>query len=153
MEGQQLLDENPLRVNGLIFCDLDNLKYINDTYGHSTGDRYLQTMADLLRTMARGRAPFRYASPATSSRCSSMGISAAKGVEQKIRDGYEETPRHDPSGRQGGAGQRLHRFWPLPRGNRESMEELLKRADRAMYRIKRGEKNGIAVYGKSDEIE
>ena len=33
----------------------------------------------------------------------------------------------------------------------ESMEDLINRADRAMYRVKRTEKNGIAIYDKSDE--
>ena len=33
----------------------------------------------------------------------------------------------------------------------ESMKDLINRADRAMYRVKRTEKNGIAIYDKSDE--
>ena len=31
------------------------------------------------------------------------------------------------------------------------MKELINRADRAMYRVKRTEKNGIAIYDKTDE--
>ena len=33
----------------------------------------------------------------------------------------------------------------------ESMKDLINRADRAMYGVKRTEKNGIAIYDKSDE--
>jgi len=33
----------------------------------------------------------------------------------------------------------------------ERMDDLINRADRAMYRVKHGNKNGIAVYDKSDE--
>ena len=39
-------------VNALVFCDLDNLKYINDNFGHEMGDRYLKAMADMLADMA-----------------------------------------------------------------------------------------------------
>ena len=32
-EGQKILDGNRSRVNALVFCDLDNLKFVNDNYG------------------------------------------------------------------------------------------------------------------------
>lgn len=36
------------------FVDFDNFKYINDTYGHDTGDLFLQTAADALSRNLRG---------------------------------------------------------------------------------------------------
>ena len=36
----------------LIFADLDNLKYINDQYGHNEGDKYILCAADFLRTIS-----------------------------------------------------------------------------------------------------
>lgn len=35
---------------GLIMCDLDGLKLVNDTLGHSTGDYYLKIVADALKS-------------------------------------------------------------------------------------------------------
>ena len=36
----------------LIFADLDNLKFINDQYGHNEGDRYILCAADFLRSIS-----------------------------------------------------------------------------------------------------
>ncbi|HWL11757.1 MAG TPA: sensor domain-containing diguanylate cyclase [Ureibacillus sp.] len=39
---------------GVIICDLDRLKYINDHYGHQTGDRIIIEAANLLTNCANG---------------------------------------------------------------------------------------------------
>ncbi|HMM21734.1 MAG TPA: PAS domain S-box protein [Selenomonadales bacterium] len=41
--------DGALQPAGLIICDLDGLKYVNDTLGHDAGDNLLATAADILR--------------------------------------------------------------------------------------------------------
>ncbi len=41
------------RALGLLFIDVDRFKTVNDTYGHATGDRVLQTIGDALRAATR----------------------------------------------------------------------------------------------------
>lgn len=46
----ELFDENPsqLKVAALVMLDLDNLKFVNDTYGHDYGDKYIREAANSL---------------------------------------------------------------------------------------------------------
>lgn len=43
------LNEDALGVTAFIMVDLDNLKYVNDTYGHDFGDDYIRTAATALK--------------------------------------------------------------------------------------------------------
>ena len=45
-----------LKQAAMVLLDLDNLKYINDTYGHDYGDEYIRSMADVLSSFAEERA-------------------------------------------------------------------------------------------------
>lgn len=47
----QLLEKRRGKTAAMVVWDLDNLKYVNDTYGHETGDRYIRLFADCLRTL------------------------------------------------------------------------------------------------------
>ena len=50
----QLLQEGSrLTLGAMIMWDLDNLKYVNDTYGHDYGDQYIQRAAVVFGGLAR----------------------------------------------------------------------------------------------------
>lgn len=51
-ETERLLKEKgqELETAGLLMLDLDNLKYVNDTYGHEAGDRYIKEAAKLFQS-------------------------------------------------------------------------------------------------------
>lgn len=50
MRRMEYLSINP---TGLIICDVDNLKVVNDTYGHDRGDELLKEVARVLRQSMR----------------------------------------------------------------------------------------------------
>ncbi|MEG1943649.1 MAG: diguanylate cyclase, partial [Angelakisella sp.] len=48
----KLFDEpEALKVSALLMLDLDNLKYINDSYGHDCGDGYLRAAANAMKKL------------------------------------------------------------------------------------------------------
>ena len=47
--GDLFRDKSSLRTTAFIMIDLDNLKYVNDTYGHDFGDDYIKTAAATLK--------------------------------------------------------------------------------------------------------
>ncbi len=49
---EALLNSGKLSCAALVMWDLDNLKYVNDTYGHEMGDRYIRLFADQLKQLS-----------------------------------------------------------------------------------------------------
>ena len=52
-EAVRLLGQGDLGTAAVIMWDLDNLKYINDTYGHDEGDHYIAMFARSLRRLEK----------------------------------------------------------------------------------------------------
>lgn len=48
---EQILSEPINGVGAMVMWDLDNLKYINDTYGHDFGDQYIREAAKVFSTL------------------------------------------------------------------------------------------------------
>lgn len=48
-ESSRKINENPNKIGAMIFIDLDNLKYINDNFGHDVGDRLIIRASEIFR--------------------------------------------------------------------------------------------------------
>ncbi|MEG1426332.1 MAG: bifunctional diguanylate cyclase/phosphodiesterase, partial [Oscillospiraceae bacterium] len=44
-------ESEKLEIAAMIMMDVDNLKYVNDNFGHDYGDRYLRTVAGVLKNL------------------------------------------------------------------------------------------------------
>ena len=127
----------PFSVIGI---DLDFLKKINDTYGHSYGDLAITTIADILKSNARsidipariGGEEFDILLPGVSTE---GAASAAERIRKAIEDREIETIGHI-TGSLGVATYLVHT---------DNVEELLELTDQAMYASKRNGRNQVTI--------
>ena len=86
-EFPHLLESKP-KGTCFLMIKPDNLKSLNDSYGHQAGDRTLQLMADELRSQLGDRGiPIRYKGDVFSVILSEAGLQAARALAEKIRQG------------------------------------------------------------------
>lgn len=133
----------------LLFIDLDNFKTLNDTLGHETGDQLLLQVAQRLLACVRGADTvarlggdeFVVMLQGLSSQ-EMDAASAAELVGHKILDAF--APPFELSGRE-------HRSTPsigitLFGQGEQSVEDLLKQADLAMYQAKAAGRNTLRMF-------
>jgi len=133
----------PFSIIGL---DLDFLKKINDTYGHSYGDIAIKTIADILKSNARsidtaarmGGEEFNIILPGVTSEGASI---AAERIRKAIEKIEIETIGHITASI-GVATYPEHA---------DNIEALLELADQAMYLSKRNGRNRVTVAKPMDE--
>lgn len=149
----ELFTRNELKVAALIMWDLDNLKYINDTYGHDYGDRYIVALSECLQF-------FNQYGGITARRSGDEFYTLLYGFEdkQKVREiidrGWEIIQR---------------RSFMLPNGldyrvrvsggiawypdDAEVCEDLVRYADYAMYTIKHTVKGSMQEFDKQSYLD
>ena len=122
--------------------DIDHFKRVNDTYGHSTGDRVIKSLARLLtQRLRRSDVLGRYGGEEFAIIFPDTNEGAAYQVLDEIRRSFEQI--HQFSGGQefqvtfSGGGAALQPFMQA--------SELSDAADRALYQAKRGGRNQIVV--------
>ena len=135
----------------LLFIDVDGFKLVNDTLGHEAGDALLQQLAERFRGVVRGEDfvarlsgdEFVLLAEGTQT------LHAAYFVAQKLQAAMVAPflVADQPLSVTLSVGISLY---PDDTG---SVDELLKHADSAMYRVKRSGKNGIGHYRGSSDAE
>jgi diguanylate cyclase (GGDEF)-like protein len=121
----------------LLYLDLDNFKSLNDTHGHQTGDTVLRLTADALRRAVRevdvvgrlGGDEFAVLMPETDG---TLAAAAARRLSDGIRHAFDGTPAVTAS-------IGIVSFAETA----ATADDLLRRADQAMYEAKRAGKDRI----------
>jgi diguanylate cyclase (GGDEF)-like protein/PAS domain S-box-containing protein len=140
----------------VMFIDLDNFKFVNDARGHAIGDALLRNAADRLsRLMRKGDTVARIGGDEFVVLLATLGgdtVSAtdcALTVAEKIRRALAETFEIDGQSYNSSAsiGVTL-----LPKAG-QSVHDLLREADTAMYRAKAEGRNGVAFFEATMQAE
>jgi diguanylate cyclase len=125
---------------GFVMLDLDDFKKLNDSLGHVAGDRALIHVASLMQATVRptdyiarlGGEEFALLLPATDV---GEAAAAAERLQRELaKRGFQFEGRPWPLTFSAGAVQ-----WRTA----ESLEEMIRRADHALYEAKRGGKNRV----------
>jgi diguanylate cyclase (GGDEF)-like protein len=127
------------RPLGLLMLDLDHFKSINDTYGHEQGDRVLSHVGAVIPTVLRAEdSAFRYGGEEFVILLRDCGAASAKLVGGRLRARLNGNPIVLARG-----GERVERVITFSGGfaaadadNGFMVEDLVARADRALYRAK-----------------
>ncbi len=135
-------------VLALCFMDLDGFKQVNDSLGHDAGDEVLRILARRLQAQARpGDCVARLGGDEFVMMLT--GLRAAEDavqIMQRCLAAVNEPMRLD-GGAQVQVGASVGVAPSLPGERRESAQQLLQRADEAMYEAKRAGKGGIVLRG------
>ncbi|WP_051304976.1 GGDEF domain-containing protein [Chitinilyticum litopenaei] len=135
------LDREPGVPLSLLIADMDHFKYINDHYGHSTGDAVLQRLATLLRQACRGNELIiRFGGEEFVILLPQVRLEQARQIGDRLRrlvashDWSELTPGLQATLSVGLASAEAQ---PLP------MSELMQAADAALYEAKAAGRNRV----------
>lgn len=127
----------------VIFIDLDNFKQINDEHGHGMGDAALRHAAQVFaHTVRQGDVAARFGGEEFVVALHAITIDDAEYVAEKIRHALELSPCVH-----GGVSLPLTASFGVAeyRVGDDTLEQLIKRADEAMYEAKKAGKNRVVV--------
>ena len=126
----------------IIMFDIDHFKAVNDEHGHQTGDRVLIKIAELVKTnIRRVDIPGRWGGEEFLVICPETDEHGARTMAEKLRIAIEEHVFPD-------VGKITASFGAATRGPGEDPDELVNRADEALYEAKKTGRNRV-VFSES----
>jgi diguanylate cyclase (GGDEF)-like protein len=129
----------------LVMADIDHFKKVNDTFGHTEGDRVLFEIANLLKASVRKKDTVaRYGGEEFILILPEAGLGEASMIAERIRKLVESTPFEITNARINlTVSMGISNF---PSNRAKSKEELVKMADEALYDAKRGGRNKVCIF-------
>ena len=141
--------------NVILYVDLDNFKYYNDTFGHEIGDLVLVCFADMFKTMTKEKGlPVRYGGDEfiilLYDQSEKDGVRLAKQIFEEIKDGFSVR-----------IANKLNQKVDIPEdkkitcsigiasfqgGSKDAFEAALNQADQMLYYVKRHGKSTYKLY-------
>ncbi|MEZ5383535.1 MAG: sensor domain-containing phosphodiesterase [Microthrixaceae bacterium] len=132
-------------ATALLFIDLDRFKRVNDSLGHSAGDELLRKVGEVLTDAGRAYdSAARLGGDEFAVLMEDTTAEAAMALANRLRHGIARIV--GPVGSRGLSTASIG--VAVVDGDEASGDELLRRADIAMYSVKRQGRSGVALYAK-----
>lgn len=146
------ITRKPEQRLGLLMIDLDNFKFINDSYGHAFGDAFLQSFATLLRQVFRhGDVVARYGGDEFVILLSESPENQAYGAAKRLLEDAAKMHLEAPDGKPVRATVSIG--IALAPEHAKSSRDLFMIADSLMYKAKKAGKNRLEMAGDDDIAE
>lgn len=124
-----------------LMVDIDFFKKVNDRYGHATGDRVIQSVADILKTCTRDTDLVgRYGGEEFCVVLPGLHLTKASEIAQRIRHTIEKNPCS-------GVKITISLGVSSLALNANKPDELINQADKALYAAKKGGRNQVVCWG------
>ncbi len=161
-QAEIICNQGNMRRNVLLYVDLDNFKYYNDTFGHDIGDLVLVIFANLIKRMTLGTGlAVRYGGDEfivlLYNKSEQYGVDLAKRIYRELEGGFETEIReklkediHIPDEKKISCSIGIAGFRG---GSKEELETALNRADQMLYYVKRHGKSQYKLYDPKDVLE
>ncbi len=160
-QAEIICSQENIRNNVLLYIDLDNFKYYNDTFGHEIGDLVLVAFAKLVKRMSQGSGlAVRYGGDEfivlLYNKTGQDAVNFAERIYQEISDGFvdkisaklkQEINIPDEKKISCSIG-----IAPFMGGSKDELETALNRADQMLYYVKRNGKSRYKLYGTELEF-
>ena len=131
LEMERLSDKRYMHV-GIVVCDLDGLKFVNDTLGHSSGDEMISNAASIMRQCIRSSEIIaRIGGDEFAILLPEIDEGGIHGLIQRLRREMEHFNAGKP-----GIPVSLSIGYAVGRNEATDMEALFREADNRMYREK-----------------
>ncbi len=136
----------------LVVIDLDNFKTINDTYGHSLGDEFLQRCSQEMQSVLRsGDVLARYGGDEFVALLPETELDDARMVAQRLVDAVNEIVVHTNTGKD--AKSTVSVGIAIHPDHASDLKDLFLFADNMMYKAKAEGKNRLGVPTEEDVVE
>lgn len=147
---EEKLQKDNLKIGAFIMWDLDNLKYINDTYGHDFGDEYIRIASGELKQFEAydGVVARRSGDEFYVFLYGYDSKDEIRAIIKKVHNSIENTTLKLPNNRELKIRISTGIAW-YPE-DAATFEDLAKYSDFAMYKIKRTVKGNISEFNKDE---
>ena len=138
-------------VMGVMLLDIDHFKSVNDRYGHAAGDEALRVVAQVLRNSVRpGDAVGRYGGEEFAMLLPGTDLDSALAIAERVRANIASI----------GVVHEMRRFMLTASigvasvmSGEVTVDAVLDRADRALYRAKSGGRNRVEAFDAEEPMD